>query len=510
MGKNHILYCILLASLLAVPPLTNAGELDQAALLRQFIVKSRARAQSADGPAETDPWVDPVSTFGHLPTYCKNPKGSKEADRIKALPGQPPRVNFEQYAGYVTVDEEHGRALFYYFVESPYDAASKPLVLWLNGGPGCSSLGAGAMTELGPFRVNRDGKTLSRNRHAWNNVANVIFLESPAGVGFSYTNTSSDYEKTGDWRTAEDSYRFLLHWLERFPEYKGRDLYIAGESYAGHYIPELAALIVAVRRYTGKDPTSLKGVFIGNPYLDDYKNEEGALEYLWNHGVMSDEVWANINEHCSFGPSDDLLCEEAKWPFSLQNPHFNVAAGDISAYNIYAPICIQASNGTTYSIGHLPGYDPCIGYYVPNYFNRIEVQKAIHARIDTPWSTCNDSLGRIWKDAPVTMVPTLSWLVKNGLRVWLYSGDMDDVCPITATRYSVKDLNLTITKPWRPWYTPDNEVGGYVQQYKGGFTFASVRGSGHLVPSFQPKRSLVLFYSFLKGMLPPAVSLWQP
>ena len=134
MGRNQISYCILLAILLlAVPPLTNAT-LDQATLLRQFIA-SRSLAQSADGPAETDdPWADPATSFGHLPTKCKNPKGSKEADRIEALPGQPPRVNFEQYAGYVTVDEEHGRALFYYFVESPYDTASKPLVLWLNGG----------------------------------------------------------------------------------------------------------------------------------------------------------------------------------------------------------------------------------------------------------------------------------------------------------------------------------------------------------------------------------------
>jgi serine carboxypeptidase-like clade 2 len=169
------------------------------------------------------------------------------------------------------------------------------------------------MAELGPFRVNPDGKTLSRNRHSWNNgtcshhvlvgdgfvviakenevparrrrtrdpagviflnsddvllcgrhraVANVIFLESPAGVGFSYSNTSSDYDKSGDKRTAMDSYNFILNWLERFPEYKGRDFYIAGESYAGHYIPELAAVIVAVRELTGKNPTNLKGIFV--------------------------------------------------------------------------------------------------------------------------------------------------------------------------------------------------------------------------------------------------------
>ncbi|XP_066399568.1 serine carboxypeptidase 1-like [Miscanthus floridulus] len=361
------------------------------------------------------------------------------------------------------------------------------------------------MTELGPFRVNPDGKTLSRNKHAWNNVANVIFLESPAGVGFSYSNTSSDYDKSGDKRTAVDSYTFLLHWLERFPEYKGRDFYIAGESYAGHYVPELAAVIVAVRLLTGENPTNLKGIFVGNPLLDDYKNDKGSLEFLWNHGVMSDETWANITEHCSFGPSDGILCEEAKSPFNNRN--FVNTAGNISRYNIYAPICIQAPNGTSYSSSYLPGYDPCIDNYVEVYLNCPEVQKAIHARANTDWSVCT---GLPWNDWPLSMVPTLSWLIDTGLRVWVYSGDMDDVCPITATRYSVKDLNLTVTKPWRPWYTPANEVGGYIQQYERGFTFASVRGSGHLVPSFQPKRSLVLFYSFLKGVLPPAVSLWRP
>ncbi|KAK3133554.1 hypothetical protein QOZ80_6AG0537990 [Eleusine coracana subsp. coracana] len=495
--KMEISYCIIVLVILLGAQLSNAA-LDQATLLRQFLESSWDQ-QSGVTSAEDDPWSEPETSFGHLPELCKTlPKGSKEADRVVALPGQPPRVNFTQYAGYVTVDEDHGRALFYYFAESPYGAASKPLVLWLNGGPGCSSLGAGAMEELGPFRVNPDGKTLSRNRHAWNNVANVIFLESPAGVGFSYSNTTSDYAKSGDSRTASDAYVFLRNWLERFPEYKGRDFYIAGESYGGHYVPELATVIVALREFTGKNPINLKGIIVGNPLLDHYKNRKGSLEYLWNHGVISDEVWADITQHCSFGPSDGVLCAKAR---------ASIQTGNIDHYNIYAPICITSSNGTSYSSSYLPGYDPCIDNYVEVYLNNPEVQKAFHARTNTHWSGCIDLP---WNDAPLTMMPMISWLVDTGLRVWIYSGDMDDVCPITATRYSVKDLNLTVTKPWRPWYTPDNEVGGYVQQYDGGFTFASVRGSGHLVPSFQPKRSLVLFYSFLKGMLPPAVSVWRP
>ncbi|TVU09857.1 hypothetical protein EJB05_43354, partial [Eragrostis curvula] len=519
--EMRISYCIVLVILLGAQA-TNAAQLDQATLLRQFIA---SRDRSVDTSDETDPWADPATSFRDLPSYCKTlPKGSKEADRVAALPGQPSGVNFAQYAGYVTVSKENGRELFYYFAESPYDAASKPLVLWLNGGPGCSSLGAGAMMELGPFRVNADGKTLSRNRHAWNNVANVIFLESPAGVGFSYSNTTSDYEKSGDARTAVDAYVFLLNWLDRFPEYKGRDFYIAGESYAGHYVPQLATVIVAVREITHTVRVNLKGIIIGNPYLDRNLNEKGSLEFLWNHGVISDEVWANIIGQCRFDPSDGLLCSRAKASFRT---------GNIDPYNIYAPICITSPDGTSHSSSYLPGYDPCIDNYVKVYFNNPEVQKrsmlgSTHVGQNACKYTtgssiahlpfmnsgsqtfCNFLSGLPWNDSPSTMMRMISWLVQTGLRVWVYSGDMDDVCPLTATRYSIKDLNLTVTQPWRPWYSPDNEVGGYVQQYEGGFTFATVRGAGHLVPSFQPKRSLVLLYSFLKDMLPPAVSVWHP
>jgi hypothetical protein len=68
--------------------------------------------------------------------------------------------------------------------------------------------------------------------------------------------------------------------------------------------------------------------------LDDYKNDKGSLEFLWNHGVMSDEIWANITAHCSFGPSDGVSCEEAKSAFDFR-PNFVKNAGNINPYNIY-------------------------------------------------------------------------------------------------------------------------------------------------------------------------------
>ena len=93
-------------------------------------------------------------------------------------------------------------------------------------------------------------------------MANVIFLESPAGVGFSYSNTSSDYRDVGDNRTAADSYAFLVNWLERFPEYKTRDFYITGESYAGHYVPQLAYTILSKNKETNQTVINLKGVAV--------------------------------------------------------------------------------------------------------------------------------------------------------------------------------------------------------------------------------------------------------
>lgn len=114
-----------------------------------------------------------------------DPLKEQERDRIVKLPGQPANVNFSQYSGYIPVDPQAGRALFYWLIEAPVNRgpSSRPLVLWLNGGPGCSSVAYGASEEVGPFRVRPDGKTLSLSPYAWNAgtynvfaVCNLIFV----------------------------------------------------------------------------------------------------------------------------------------------------------------------------------------------------------------------------------------------------------------------------------------------------------------------------------------------
>ncbi|KAJ7966655.1 Carboxypeptidase [Quillaja saponaria] len=456
------------------------------------LIKSRR----SENPPQPEAWPaavlddddDAGSGNNFSAAYVGSQAGLEKADKVHALPGEPEGVDFDQYAGYVTVDPKAGRALFYYFVESPQNSSTKPLVLWLNGGPGCSSFGYGAMQELGPFRVNSDGRTLHRNNYAWNNVANVIFLESPAGVGFSYSKNSSDYI-TGDKRTADDSYTFLLNWLERYPQYKTRDFFITGESYAGHYVPQLAQTILSKNNIT-KTIINLKGIAIGNAWIDDNMGTKGMYDYFWAHALNSDETNAGINKNCDFVTGN---FSNACYQYQSQGDE---ELGQLDIYNIYGPVC-NSSIKQSHAMDSVNNFDPCSEHYVTSYLNLPEVQEALHAK-GTQWAACRISG---WTDSPTTILPTIMQLIYGGVRIWVYSGDVDGRVPITSSRYSINTLKLPVDTAWRPWYS-SNELGGYVVEYKG-VILATIRGAGHTVPSYQPEGALTMISSFLQGTLPP-------
>ncbi|KAI3796460.1 hypothetical protein L1987_39131 [Smallanthus sonchifolius] len=422
-------------------------------------------------------------------------EGLREKDKIQKLPGQP-LVKFDQYGGYVTVNESGGRAFYYYFVEADNSKGSLPLLLWLNGGPGCSSLAYGAMQELGPFRVNSDGKTLYRNKFSWNNAANVLFVESPAGVGFSYSNISSYYNNCGDESTSEDNYVFFLNWLERFPEYKERDFYIAGESYAGHYVPQLAHTILHHNKMANKTLINLKGILIGNPVINDETDTVGMYDYFHTHALISDETRDQIRKQCDFSPNVTKQTDEC----NKVTDHVDRDLDDhIDIYNIYAPLCLN-QNLTSMPKRMSDVIDPCSEYYTHAYMNREDVQEAIHAnvtKLDHDWEACSDIIQH-WLDSPSTIIPLLREFMANNLRVWIFSGDTDGRVPVTSTEYSINLMNLPVKTQWRPWLH-QGEMGGFAQVYEGNLTFVTVLGAGHQVPSYKPKNSLALVTHFLTG-----------
>ena len=213
------------------------------------------------------------------------PRPAPSSDVVASLPsyGTPPTP---QWSGYL--DAGNGTNLHYYLAsaEGPTPFASKPLVLWLNGGPGSSSL-LGMMQELGPLLMNATGG-LMENPYAWTKLANVVALESPAGVGFSYctkngaaTNECANTDKT----TAADARRALVDFFSKFPELVSAPFFITGESYGGVYVPTLAKEVL------DHTTINLHGVYVGDPCTDNAAQKD-SMDMLWYGAQFSAQLCA--------------------------------------------------------------------------------------------------------------------------------------------------------------------------------------------------------------------------
>lgn len=170
-----------------------------------------------------------------------------ENDRIEYLPDYgPPKT--KHYSGYLDGSEgcdlqTNGPfcKIHYWLATAEGDYLKKPTVLWLNGGPGSSSL-LGFLQENGPLLINATGGLMD-NPYAWTKVANLLVIESPVGVGYSYCANQllpGKVCKNTDKFTASTARAALVNFFEKFPSLKENDFFITGESYAGVYIPTLA------------------------------------------------------------------------------------------------------------------------------------------------------------------------------------------------------------------------------------------------------------------------------
>ncbi|XP_057974071.1 serine carboxypeptidase-like 42 [Malania oleifera] len=430
-------------------------------------------------------------------------------DLVVRLPDQP-KVGFRQFAGYVNVDVKKGRSLFYYFVEAEEASDHKPLTLWLNGGPGCSSVGGGAFTELGPFFPKGDGRGLRRNSKSWNKASNLLFVESPAGVGWSYSNTTSDYI-SGDASTAKDMLTFMLKWYKKFPAFKRIDLFLTGESYAGHYIPQLAIALLDYNARSTGFKFNIKGVAIGNPLLRLDRDASATYEFFWSHGMISDEVGLAIMNECDFNDYTFASPHNVTSSCSQAITQANSIVGDnINNYDIILDVCNPSiveqelrlqKMATKISVG----VDVCMTYERHFYFNLPEVQKALHANktnLPYEWSMCSNFLQYSNTDGNIDILPLLKRIIKSQIPVWVFSGDQDSVIPLLGTRTLVRELahllKFEITVPYGAWFHK-KQVGGWAIEYGNLLTFATVRGAAHMVPYSQPSRALHLFSAFVRG-----------
>eukprot|EP00499_Haloplacidia_sp_CaronLabIsolate_P007885 CAMPEP_0196780386 /NCGR_PEP_ID=MMETSP1104-20130614/7771_1 /TAXON_ID=33652 /ORGANISM="Cafeteria sp., Strain Caron Lab Isolate" /LENGTH=479 /DNA_ID=CAMNT_0042150585 /DNA_START=9 /DNA_END=1448 /DNA_ORIENTATION=+ len=457
------------------------------------------------------------------------------ADLItEPLPELSPQPTFKQYSGYVKVNP--GRHLHYWFVESENDPKNDPVVLWLNGGPGCSSLG-GFFQEQGPFHFVNDSASdgLYYNPQRWNRIANVIFLESPVGVGFSYCESGVDCS-SDDNSTAEENFNFVnTFFTTMFPEYASSEFFISGESYAGIYVPTLATRILKGNA-GGESKINLKGIAVGNGCIGSEVgscSQQGvgiSVEFLYGHGLYSQNLYAQIKAQCP-----DLVNLAADAPplsddcQALLN-QMSDEVGGVNIYDVYAP-CVQSDAAAEHPVWRTPlrpmgaatalhhsvdrmlkerqgmvglrgeaalgGPVGCIDGGAPaTYLDRADVRKAIHYREGTvsSWSECSDIN---YSSTIPSLLPTYPNLIEN-IRVLIYSGDVDACVPYYGTEQWVYSLNRTITKEWHPW-DQNGQVAGYAVEFEDNFKYITVLGAGHMVPQFKPEAAFLMFQKFLKG-----------
>ena len=459
---------------------------------------------------------------------------SVEADIVKSLPGYSYKGRL--YSGYLSVSST--KQFHYMFNLAHEDWENKPLVLWLNGGPGCSSLD-GWSAENGPMQMDSKGNFIM-NEYSWHRAANMLYIESPGNVGFSYIDSKLDYElEINDDIAAEDNFKALQDFFKKYPTFKGRDFYISGESYAGIYIPMLAYRIILYNKNAQSyAKINLKGILVGNGVADwNYDTTNAMIDFAFSHHLTSYEHRLQFNQYCIMEYNqtkcDEILTKLDSWLENinvydyLQRCEFPTNEyGDrdyFSSYYLRSPWAfhnlkqkqkklkeklekMKLKNLKPNNILIEPqekklSAPPCVDdSAMTEYFNREDVKAALHVNANKAWELCNMDINEryvIQDKGSIWAYPTI---IKEGVRVLIFSGDTDMAVPFNGNQAWIHNLGLEIEKPWQQWraFEDMENVAGYYIKYKG-LTFCTVKGTGHMVPQWKPKEAFYMFTKFLNG-----------
>ncbi|KAJ4304230.1 hypothetical protein N0V88_001843 [Collariella sp. IMI 366227] len=384
----------------------------------------------------------------------------------------------KQYSGYLD-DEANDKHLFYWFFESRNDPKNDPVVLWLNGGPGCSSL-TGLFLELGPSSIDKELKIVN-NEFSWNNNASVIFLDQPVNVGYSYSGSSvSNTVAAG-----KDVYALLSLFFHQFPEYAKQDFHIAGESYAGHYIPVFASEILSHKNRN----INLKSVLIGNGLTDGLTQYEYYRPMACGEGgypaVLSESECRSMDNALPRCQSLIKNCYDSGsvWscvPASIYCNNAMIGPYQRTGQNVYdiRGKCEDSSNLCYSGLG-----------YISDYLNQKSVMDALGAEVSS-YDSCNFDINRnfLFQDPPVL----------------IYAGDADYICNWLGNQAWTEALEWPGKKGFNQAKIKDLKLDNADKEYgkvkaSGNFTFMQVYQAGHMVPMDQPENSLDFLNRWLGG-----------
>ncbi|KAJ7022403.1 serine carboxypeptidase [Mycena alexandri] len=454
---------------------------------------------------------DDVSTYEHV----SHPAFAEYSLRLKK-----PTLcddSVKQYSGYLDIAED--KHLFFWFFESRGSPSDDPLVMWLNGGPGCSST-TGLLFELGPCTINKteDGTVFtSHNPHSWNQNANVIFLDQPAMVGYSYSSNKTAPVKTTP-EAAKDVYAFLQLFVRRFDEYATRPFHIAAESYGGHYAPNIASIVHRKNKELIQAPSSdllrinLQSIMLGNALTDPLIQMPSVVGYACD-GPFA--VFDRNSKECHTLRRRAPICERLiKTCYALDNRASCMPAtvfcwgalwgvldgANRNFYDVRMP-CNRTENPLCYE-----EID-----WVENYMNLPEVKKALGVDPRAPeYTACNMEMNQdfaLQGDGMRNTKKLLTEIVDEGIRLLVYAGNVDMMCNYMGEAQWIEQLPSTHKDafgeaPFLPWTVSDRPAGVVrsVGKGAGNITYLTVYEAGHMVPHDQPEAALDMLNKWIRNI----------
>ncbi|KAI8785545.1 serine carboxypeptidase CPVL, partial [Biomphalaria glabrata] len=371
------------------------------------------------------------------------------------------------HAGFITVDEKLRNHLFFWFFPTTSRRSEVPLLLWLNGGPGVSSM-VGLFYENGPLRAVTADSYTAWNK-SWTNSFSMLYIDSPVGCGFSYSENLPQGYRTTDEDVAMDLYSFLEQFYAMFPEFMSRELYIGGQSYAGKYISSLGHLLHS-KLQSGASKLPFTGAFIGGAFFDPYTQMLLAAEFYYTMGAMSLRQRNEFKETCN-----------QKWPV--------LSACDAS--NIIRNL----------------DYDSIDNYMAPKKFpefiekvmNLEKVKKIVHVgsrRFQIKNTEVRNKLSHALLESSKSKLAVLL----DNYKVLLFEGDFDGRVPTVSVEGAL------LTTPWSlqeaynssvktVWHQGGKLFGSFNRT--GNFCRVVLRNAGHHVPHDQPDISLTMMEHFV-------------
>ncbi|CCG82488.1 Putative uncharacterized protein [Taphrina deformans PYCC 5710] len=427
---------------------------------------------------------------------------------IDSLPGLSwPDNSLKMHSGHIVLDADHHGEMFFWHIRQKHLADRQRTIIWLNGGPGCSSMD-GLFLEIGPFRF-QDANTLVENEGSWHEFANVLFVDQPLGTGFSFID--SDHYITELDQMAEQMMHFLDRFLELFPEYANDDFYIAGESYAGQYIPYIAKAMLdakgdwssrRVRTHCRRDYSAnvqnfnLKGLLIGNGWIDPMAGYQSYLPMMVETGLIAkdSEQYREVS----------TVVQECLKAESLRGVSIHISECEAILSKVFdvtltkdAAGINQCINGYDYSLKD--GYPSCgmswpseLDFMTP-YLRREDVRDAIHASDKIlGWTECSGNVGASFRARNSRPSAELLPALLEKVPIVLFSGDRDIICNHLSTEMLIDNLSWNGDKGFgteepQPWVFQGADAGYY--QSARNLTYILYHNASHMVPYDFARRS---------------------